>query len=214
MRRPLSSSSAGERFTSGFGGSGPKFLLDSWTDAPHPSIPNRYLKPTEEHRQMIFATPYAPPASFGFSRTTWKMANLLDVLRRQGLAINLPLMTQVIRDAGYKWRKAKVVLTSNDRKFRKKVDRVRGILSCLEEDEAFFSIDEFGPFAIRLRAGRALVAPGDAHVVPQWQRYLPLMGRWRLASLATALRPMARAIIHNSNYPPVDAARASATFFL
>jgi hypothetical protein len=98
------------------------------------------------------------------------MSDLLDVLKRQGHAINLPIMTQIIRGAGYRWRKAKVVLTSNDKRFREKVDRVREILSRLRPDEAFFSIDEFGPFAIRLRGGRALVAPSDLHVIPQWQK--------------------------------------------
>lgn len=61
-----------------------------------------------------------------------------------------------------------VVLTSNDTKFREKLDRVQSTLSNLGEDEAFLSIDEFGPFAIRLRAGRALVAPDQRHIVPQW----------------------------------------------
>src|SRR5439155_7878114 len=37
-------------------------------------------------------------------------------------------------------------------------------------DEAFFSIDEFGPFAVKAQPGRTLVGPGEQRVVPQWQK--------------------------------------------
>jgi hypothetical protein len=37
-------------------------------------------------------------------------------------------------------------------------------------DEAFFSIDEFGPIAVKMRPGRTLTAPGEQRSVPQWQR--------------------------------------------
>jgi hypothetical protein len=38
---------------------------------------------------------------------------------------------------------------------------IKQILSGLKEDEAFFSIDEYGPFAIKRRGGSKLVAPGE-----------------------------------------------------
>jgi hypothetical protein len=41
--------------------------------------------------------------------------------------------------------------------------------SGLGPDEAFFSIDEFGPFAVRTTPGRTLTGPGEQRVVPQWQ---------------------------------------------
>jgi len=45
-----------------------------------------------------------------------------------------------------------------------------GTLAQLKDDEAFFSVDEFGPFAVRMRGGRALVPLGGFRVVPQWQK--------------------------------------------
>ena len=36
--------------------------------------------------------------------------------------------------------------------------------------EAFFSIDEFGSFAVKMRPGRTLTAPGEQRVVSQWQK--------------------------------------------
>jgi hypothetical protein len=62
------------------------------------------------------------------------------------------------------------VLTSGDPNFREKLDRVRAILSTLGPDEAFFSIDEFGPFAVKMKPGLSLTAPGKQRVVPQWQK--------------------------------------------
>jgi hypothetical protein len=61
--------------------------------------------------------------------------------------------------AGYRWRKARKVLTSSDPKYREKVHHIQSILAELQENEAFFSIDEYGPFSIRAQGGRALVGP-------------------------------------------------------
>jgi len=46
------------------------------------------------------------------------------------------------------------VLTSRDPNYRTKVERIVKILSELKSDEVFFSIDEFGPFAVKKRGGR------------------------------------------------------------
>src|ERR1043166_3196097 len=72
--------------------------------------------------------------------------------------------------AGFKWRKAKIVLTSNDPEYHAKVEVIKQILSGLKEDEAFFSIDEYGPFAIKRKGGSKRVAPGENYVVPQYQK--------------------------------------------
>jgi hypothetical protein len=39
----------------------------------------------------------------------------------------------------------------------------------LRSDEVFFSIDEYGPFAVKMHGGRKLVPFGEQPVVPQWQ---------------------------------------------
>ena len=62
------------------------------------------------------------------------------------------------------------MLTSRDPDYTEKLGRIRSILSGLGPDEAFFSIDEFGPFAVKMKPGRALSAPGEQRVVPQWQK--------------------------------------------
>jgi hypothetical protein len=67
-------------------------------------------------------------------------------------------------------KKARVTLTSSDPLYREKVDAIKKALSDLKDDEAFFSIDEFGPFAVKMRGGKALQPPGKVRQVPQWQR--------------------------------------------
>ena len=72
----------------------------------------------------------------------------------------------VIKRAGYQWKKARVTLTSSDPLYREKVDAIRETLSNLKDDEAFFSIDEFGPFAIKMRGGKALAAARQRSACP------------------------------------------------
>jgi hypothetical protein len=62
------------------------------------------------------------------------------------------------------------VLTSRDPEYRVKIEAIKKILSELKKDEAFFSIDEFGPFAVKKRGGRKRVGPEESYTVPQWQK--------------------------------------------
>ena len=66
--------------------------------------------------------------------------------------------------------KTRKVLTSCDPEYRQKVHHIQCILRELQEDEVFFSIDEFGPFSVRAQGGRKLVEPGELPTVPQYQK--------------------------------------------
>ena len=44
------------------------------------------------------------------------------------------------------------------------------LLSNLKTNEKFFSIDEFGPFAIKMQGGRSWVPKGENRIIPQWQK--------------------------------------------
>ena len=90
-------------------------------------------------------------------------------MQKNGLPIAKSNISKIIRNAGYRYRKARMVLTSNDPNYRKKVNRILRILSRLKPTERFFSIDEYGPFAVKHRGGRRLVAPGQKPTVPQYQ---------------------------------------------
>ena len=124
----------------------------------------------EAVKQAVFGLLHEPPSNYGIIRTTWIMADLSRVLRETGRPACPEVIRKITKAAGYRWRKARVVLTSTDPDYTEKLNRVRSILSGLRPDEAFFSIDEFGPFAVKKKPGRALSAPGEQRVVPQWQK--------------------------------------------
>jgi len=117
-------------------------------------IPRRYLVPGEEPHDAVFALLHTPPADHGFNRTSWKLSDLGQVLRTQGKRATQRNIGAVIKAAGYRWKQARVTLTSTDPNYRDKLDRIRSTLSRLAPEEAFFSNDEFGPFAVKMRGGR------------------------------------------------------------
>jgi hypothetical protein len=51
-----------------------------------------------------------------------------------------------------------------------KVDTIKEILQQLKANEAFFSIDEYGPFAVKKKGGRKRVAPQESYTIPQIQK--------------------------------------------
>jgi transposase len=123
-----------------------------------------------ELKKAIFSLLHEPPSLSGFNRTSWKMEDLQNTLAEKGYSACDVVIRTVIKEAGYRWRSAKVVLTSNDPEYNEKLKHVQGILSELKEDERFFSIDEFGPFAVKMKPGRLLAEPGNYPSVPQWQK--------------------------------------------
>ena len=135
---------------------------------------SRTLRPLmsddENLQKVIFSLLHEPPSIHGFNRTTWRMYDLKSILNTQGYNVCIDIIHTIIKNAGYRWRAAKVVLTSTDPKYREKLENIQSILSKLQPDERFFSIDEFGPFAIKMKPGRVLVPPGTEPSVPQWQK--------------------------------------------
>jgi hypothetical protein len=118
-------------------------------------------------------------AIFALARTAFQlrhqshdliMPDLARVLRETGRPACKDVIRKITKAAGYRWRKARKVLTSNDPKYREKVHHIQSILADLQENEAFFSIDEYGPFGIRAQGGRVLVGPDEMPSVPQYQK--------------------------------------------
>lgn len=124
----------------------------------------------ETIKAAVFSTIHSPPSEHNINRTSWKLEDVCQCLLKQGIHVSENLVSKIIRRAGYKWRKAKTVLTSNDPKYREKLDRIKSILSKLGENDRFCSIDEFGPFAIKIKGGKRLVGPNEYPQVPQFQK--------------------------------------------
>ena len=98
------------------------------------------------------------------------MKDLHQALVKEGVIATLNSIRAVVRAAGIRWKNARVALTSKDPEYRAKLDAIHKVLATLGRDEAFFSIDELGPVAVKMRGGRALQLPGQFRVVPQWQK--------------------------------------------
>ena len=144
----------------------------------------RPLKADDEaFSTALFALLHEPPSLSGYNRTTWRLKDLKAALTAKGHRVSREVISQAIKKAGFRWRSAKVVLTSNDPDYRQKLERVQSVLGSLRPDERFFSIDEFGPFAIKAKAGRVLAEPGTSPSVPQWQK----SKGWLIATAALEL---------------------------
>jgi transposase len=122
------------------------------------------------YRDAVFEILHAPPSAHGINRTTWRLPDIHSVMAKRGLPIARTNIRKIIKDAGYRYRKARKVLTSNDPNYQEILENITSILHNLGPKEKFFSIDEYGPFAIKIQGGRSLVPIGHPRTVPQHQR--------------------------------------------
>jgi len=124
----------------------------------------------EAIKAAIFCVLHSPPSEHNINRTSWKLEDICRCLSKKGVHVSKHLVSKVIRGAGYKWRKAKTVLTSNDPEYREKLNRIKSVLSTLGKNDRFCSIDEFGPFAVKAKGGKKLVGPNEYPQVPEFQK--------------------------------------------
>lgn len=123
-----------------------------------------------KYKDAVLSILHAPPSCFNINRTTWRMIDIKTIMAQKGLPICEENIRKIIKDAGYSFRKAKRVLTSNDPNYMEKLKEITIILSNLKSKEKFFSIDEYGPFAIKTQGGTSLVPHGQTKTFPQWQK--------------------------------------------
>jgi hypothetical protein len=135
-------------------------------------IKRRKVRKYEDPKYIkeLFKILHAPPVDYGFNRTSWRQDDIKKVMDEQGLKLSKACIGTIIKNAGFQYKKAKTVLTSNDPEYKQKVQVITDILSNLGSKEKFFSVDEYGPFAIKIQGGKSLVPPGQIKTVPQWQK--------------------------------------------
>ena len=121
-------------------------------------------------KSTVFALLHSPPSQHNINRTSWKLADLQQCLSQQGVLISESTIRRIVKAAGHTWRKATEVLTSNDPEFQEKLRRITAVLSTLGENDRFCSIDEYGPFAVKMKGGTRLVGPEEHPHVPQSQK--------------------------------------------
>jgi DDE superfamily endonuclease len=124
----------------------------------------------QKYKEALFKILHTPPSSYYINRTTWKMDDLQRMMILEGYGLGKAHIRKIIKDARYTVRTAKKVLTSDDPQYREKLENLTHVLSHLGPKEKFFSVDEYGPFAIKLRGGKSLVGPGEVKTIPQIQK--------------------------------------------
>jgi len=123
-----------------------------------------------EIQNAVFSVLHSPPILYDINRTTWTVKLIQQIVNKQGYKIGRTSVDRIIRNAGYRFRKAREVLTSNDPDYSEKLGIITNILQKLGAHDRFFSIDEFGSFAIKKKGGRQYVQQGEHPTILKWQK--------------------------------------------
>jgi transposase len=124
-----------------------------------------------EKKERLIKIIHELPRAYGINRASWSLDALSDAYEKtHGKRISTSSISEYFILAGYKFKKAKKSLTSNDPTYREKLAKITNTLSHLASNEKFFSIDEFGPFSVKIRGGIALVPGDEVRTIPQKQR--------------------------------------------
>lgn len=99
----------------------------------------------------LFSILHAPPSTYGINRTTWRQKDIRQVMYDCNLPISSHALRKIIDNSGYKYRKARTTLTSNDPEYSEKVQAIKNILSNLNENEKFFQFMNMGLLLLKCR---------------------------------------------------------------
>lgn len=135
---------------------------------PRREVAKKYQDATV--KDAVFAVLHSPPKAHDINRTSWTLETLSRVLKESGVPVGEGTITKIIKNAGFKFRKAKKVLTSTDPEYKAKLQGITDILANLKSDERFFSVDEYGSFSIKMYGGKSLVKADQLKIVPQYQK--------------------------------------------
>jgi len=76
--------------------------------------PRARMADGESYRDELFKLLHEPPSQSGFNRTSWRIDDLVDVMNRRGFKTGKAVLREAIDKSGFRWRAARVVLTSTD----------------------------------------------------------------------------------------------------
>ena len=134
--------------------------------------PNRakYDAEMRERRDRIVKILHTKPSDYDINKTEWVLEDIAKVYEiKYGKKFSTTVIRRAIKDAKYSWKRAKRVLTSPDPEFREKTKKVLETLRNLKHNEAFFFIDEGGPYAVKKYGGQSFTQKGTVKTYPQFQ---------------------------------------------
>ncbi len=110
------------------------------------------------------------PTAYGVNRSNWTCQSLADVYEQQHKhRISGSTVGRCLKEAGYRRKKSRQVLTSPDPEYREKVELVLATLHSLRADEMFFFVDELGPLQVKRYGGRCYTPKNKTPTHPQSQ---------------------------------------------
>jgi transposase len=122
-------------------------------------------------KERIIKLIHESPLLHDINRTSWSLQMLAQAYNRiYDETISKSSISEYVRSEKYTFKKARTVLTSPDPEYRTKLKKITSILSNLKPNEKFFSIDEFGPVAIKIRGGRTFTPKDQTRTIPQLQK--------------------------------------------
>ena len=122
-------------------------------------------------KERIFKLIHEAPSLHNINRTSWSLKTLVQAYAKiYGETISKSGISEYVRSEHYTFKKARTVLTSPDPEYRTKLKKITNILSKLKQNEKFFSVDEFGPVAIKIRGGRSFAPKDQVRTIPQLQK--------------------------------------------
>lgn len=105
------------------------------------------------------------PKHYGIDKTAWTLTDLAFAYSEYyAWPISFSTVGTYLKQRGVRFKRSREILVSTDPQFREKYERLQQVLSNLGPNEKFFSIDEYGPKAIRPKGGRQLVLRGQLPV--------------------------------------------------
>ncbi len=150
------------------------FILDQPSPKPKDSSERQSRTEKTEKLRMgrLITLLHDKPNAFGFNRASWTQDLLaLAYQKKHGTKFSRDTVRSLLRKAGYRWRKARRVLTSPDPEYREKVERLLHTLWGLARDEMVFFIDEMGPLRVKRYGGRTYMTRHGEHSFPQRQAH-------------------------------------------
>ncbi|HAO80645.1 MAG TPA: IS630 family transposase [Verrucomicrobia subdivision 3 bacterium] len=142
---------------------------------PHPAGSNQQPKTGSAELQPVVKALieilHHDPNTCGINRSSWTLKSLAQAFEKQyGQRPSTSRVGQLLKEAGFRWKKSRQVLTSPDPNYKEKVELLLKTLQSLKADEDLFFIDEMGPLAVRRHGGRCYTPKGETPTHPQNQR--------------------------------------------
>jgi len=133
--------------------------------------PEKIAAMWEERSIRVIDILHTPPKAYNINRTSWIYDAIIKVYEEKyGEPLPKSSLKRIIKETKYTWRHARQVLTSPDPEYKKKVDKVLTTLRNTKENEAFFFVDEMGPYRVKKYGGKSLVKRDSTPLVPGKQK--------------------------------------------